>query len=75
MTNLENFVLQKLYEHEESQYTRHQKRKQTRVNGKFNVQLEKILALYHQKIEYFSPSSIPKTREELCFFKTRLFSL
>lgn len=49
--------------------------KQTRTDGKFNVQLEKILALYHQKIEYFSPSSIPKTREELCFFKTRLFSL
>ena len=64
-----------LYEHEESQYTRNQKRKQTRINGKFNVQLEKILALYHQKTEYFSSGSISKTREELCFFKTRLFSL
>ena len=35
-----------LYEYEARQYTRHQKRKQTRINGKFNLQLEKILALY-----------------------------
>ena len=49
--------------------------KQTRINGKFNLQLEKILTLYHQKTECFSPSSISKTREVLCFFKTRLFSL
>ena len=49
--------------------------KQTRINGKFNLQLEKILALYHQKTKYFSPSSIPKTREELCFCKNSLFRL
>jgi hypothetical protein len=64
-----------LYQHEESKYTRHKKRKQTCTHGKFNLQLEKILALYHQKTEYFSSGSISKTREVLCFFKTRLFSL
>ena len=59
-----------LYQYEARQHSRNQKRKQTRINGKFNVQLEKILALYHQKTEYFSPSSISKTREELCFCKS-----
>ena len=32
-----------LYEYEARQYTRNQKRKQTRINGKFNLQLEKYL--------------------------------
>jgi len=40
-------------------------------NFKFK-QLEKILALYQQKTEYFSPSTISKTREELCFCKNSL---
>ena len=46
--------------------------KQTRINGKFNLQLEEILAFYHQKTKYFSPSYCLKTREVLCFFKISL---
>ena len=34
--------------------------------------IEKILTLYHQKTECFSPSSISKTREVLCFYKISL---
>ena len=37
--------------------------------GKFNVQLEKISALYHQKTKCFSPSYFPETREVLSFCK------
>ena len=64
-----------LYEYEESQYTRHQKRKQTRTDGKFNLQLEEILALYHQETKCFSSSYFPKTMEELCFYENSLFRL
>src|SRR5690606_38579560 len=51
------------------------KRKQACTHGKFNLQLEEILAFYHQKTIHFSPSDISKTRDMLYFFKTSLFSL
>ena len=38
--------------------------KQTRINRNFNLQLEKILTLYHQKTECFSPSSISKKLDD-----------
>ena len=67
--------LGQLYQHEKSKYTRYQKRKQTRTHGKFNLQLEEILTLFHQKTKYFSPSYFLKTREVLCFCKNGLSRL
>ena len=58
------------FEHEESQYEA-SKRKQTRINGKFNLQRKK-LTLYQSKQSVLA-SSISKTREELLLFIKSVF--
>ena|SRR5690606_20512225 len=60
---------------EKNPQPRHGTSRQTRINGKFNLQLEKIFAFYHQKTKCFSPSCFPKTREALFFFKNNTYSL
>ena len=46
---------------------------------KISISIGYFINLFMQgkknKTKYFSSSYFPKTREELCFFKTRLFSL
>lgn len=62
--------LGQFYQYEVSQCKRYQKRKQTYINGEFNLQLEEIIELHHQKNILTSQVISLKQGKDFAFLKT-----